>query len=191
MRSLLALLLPLTLAAAPRAGLPHVRLDTGEGPIVLELDTRHAPVTANNFLAYVDEHRFDGTSFYRVVRNKYDARKGFVQGGVNHVARLSRDPIAHEPTSRTGLRHVDGTISMARFLPGSAQGDWTIIVGSAPYLDAHGKDPGYAAFGHVVSGMPVVRRILAGKTWPGGRTPELVGQSLVKPVTITRATRVP
>ena len=80
---------------------------------------------------------------------------------------------------------------MARFQPGSAQGDWSIPVGPAPSIDAHGGDPGYAAFGHVVSGMAVVRRILAAPTWPGGRTPEMVGQMIHDPVTITRATRVP
>ena len=190
MRALLALLL---LAAAPAAkpGVAHVRLDTSEGPIVLELDTRHAPITADNFLAYVDEHKFDGTSFYRAARSKTDPKRGFIQGGVNHVAARSKFPIDHEPTSKTGLHHLDGTISMARFQPGSAQGDWTILVGPAPSMDAHGADPGYAAFGHVVSGMTVVRRILAAKTWPGARTPEMLGQMIERPVTIIRATRVP
>ncbi len=189
MRRLIPLLL---LAAAPAGpGLPHVRLDTAAGPIVLEIDTRHAPITANNFLAYVDEHKFEGTSFYRAARSKGDPKRGFIQGGVNHVASRSRFPIDHEPTTKTGLHHVDGTISMARFMPGSAQGDWSILVGPAPSMDAHGSEPGYAAFGHVVSGMDVVRHILAAPTWPGGRSPEMVGQMIHDPVAITRATRVP
>ena len=190
MRRLLAPLF-LLLAAASPPGLPRVRLDTNAGPIVLELDTRRAPITANNFLAYVDEHKFDGASFYRAARSKSDPKRGFIQGGVNHVASKSRFPIDHEPTTRTGLHHLDGTISMARFQPGSAQGDWSILVGPAPSMDAHGSDPGYAAFGHVVSGMAVVRHILAAPTWPGGRTPEMVGQMIRQPVTIMRASRIP
>ena len=189
MRRLL-LILPLLLAAT-RPGLPHVRLDTAAGPIVLELDTRHAPITANNFLAYVDEHKFDGTSFYRAARSKADPHRGFVQGGVNHVASRSKFPIDHEPTSKTGLHHLDGTISMAMFQPGSAQGDWTILVGPAPSMDAHGKEPGYAAFGHVVSGMATVRRILAAQTLPNAGEAVMRGQLIAHPVTIVRATRVP
>ena len=189
MRPLLALALLLVVAAKP--GLPHVRLETSEGPIVLELDTRHAPITANNFLAYVDEHRFDHTSFYRAARAKGDPRQGFVQGGVNHVIGHSRFPIEHEPTSKTGIHHLDGSISMAMFKPGSAQGDWTILVGPAPSMDSHGSDPGYAAFGHVVSGMATVRRILAASTLPNAGDGVMKGQMIAKPVMITRAVRVP
>ena len=191
MRRLLALALPLLLAAAPTPATQRVKLDTSLGPIVVEVDLRHAPITAANFLAYVDQHKFDGASFYRAARSKGDPRKGFVQGGVNHVASRSLFPIEHEPTSKTGLHHIDGAISMARNAPGSATGDWSILVGPVPAMDAHGADPGYAAFGHVVSGMPVVRRILAGKTWPGGRVKEMIGQMLVEPVVIRTATRVP
>ena len=174
--------------AAP--GEQRVELDTSAGPIVVAIDVRHAPITARNFLAYVDEHRFDGTSFYRAARGKRDPNTGFVQGGVQHNARRSKFPIAHEPTSITGLRHVDGTLSMARYEPGSAAGDFIIVVGGAPHLDARRGDPGYAAFGHVVSGMAIVRRMLVQPTFPGGYTADTLNQTLRHPIVIRHAFRV-
>src|SRR3546814_1142280 len=85
-----------------------------------------APVTANNFLAYVDQHKLDGVTFYRTV--KVQDRFGFVQFGVNGDPRLSLAPIRHEPTSETGVHHVSGTLSIARLEPGSARGEFTIMV---------------------------------------------------------------
>ena len=116
---------------------------------------------------------------------------GLVQGGINHKVVRARAPIAHEPTSRTGLRHVDGTVSMARNAPGTAMGDFFITVGPAAYLDAREGSAGYSAFGKVVSGMEVIRGILAGKTHPGGWSENTKGQSLVAPVRIISARRVP
>ena len=120
----LALMLP---AAAPKPApgpaTVRVRMDTSMGPIVVALDLAHAPITAGNFLAYVDERRFDGTSFYRAAPGRRDPHSGFVQGGINHVATRAKFAIAHEPTSVTGLRHIDGTISMARNEPGTAAGE--------------------------------------------------------------------
>lgn len=130
-------------------------------------------------------------SFYRAARADERPREGFVQGGTNNIMTRVMKPIKHEPTSRTGLRHVDGTLSMARDDPGTATGDFFIVVGNGRYLDATRKDPGYAAFGHVVSGMPLVRRMLAAKTYPGGWSKETVGQQMVKPVRIISARRVP
>jgi peptidyl-prolyl cis-trans isomerase A (cyclophilin A) len=196
MRALLALML---VAAAPAAktpvakagsGLVQVRLETTAGPITVAVDTKHAPLTANNFLAYVDEHRFDGTTFYRSANSKRNPADGLLQGGINHRISNSRFPIAHEPTSKTGLHHVDGTLSMARNAPGTAMGDFFIIVGNGSYLDAKPNYPGYAAFGHVVSGMPVVKKIMTGEKYPGGWDYNTIGQSLVHPVKIVRAVRV-
>jgi peptidyl-prolyl cis-trans isomerase A (cyclophilin A) len=185
---LLALLLP---AAAPRPRTVTVRLDTALGPITIALDLAHAPITAGNFLAYVDEKRFVGQTFYRAARSRRDPRIGLVQGGTNHVAVRNRFPIAHEPTIRTGLRHVDGTVSMARNQPGTASGDFFIVVGGASYLDYRSPaQPGYAAFGKVVGGMDVVRRIMALPTYPGGFSQATVGQSLRTPVRITATRRV-
>jgi peptidyl-prolyl cis-trans isomerase A (cyclophilin A) len=189
----LAALLPAAItAAAPRAGAGEVRvrLETSAGPIVVAVDPQHAPITAGNFLRYVDEKRFDGMTFYRAARNRNNPKTGLVQGGNNHWVRRSLAPIAHEPTSRTGLRHVDGTLSMARNAPGTAMGDFFITVGPAPYLDARPGYPGYAAFGHVVSGMATVSRILALPTFPGGYSAETIGQSIREPVRILTARRV-
>lgn len=177
------------LAAQP-ARLPQVRLETSAGPILIELNARAAPITSANFLAYVAEKRFDGTSFYRAAARKDGSGRGLVQGGIRHIIARARAPIAHEPTSRTGLRHVDGTISMARNKPGSAMGDFFVTVGPAPSLDASPGNPGYAAFGRVVGGMAVIKRILALPTYPGGYSKQTIGQTIRNPVKIISARRV-
>jgi peptidyl-prolyl cis-trans isomerase A (cyclophilin A) len=171
----------------------RVVLTTDAGAIIVELDGRHAPVTTANFLAYVDQHRFDGTVFYRAARTRGAPGRGFVQGGIRHVIRGSLPPIAHEPTSSTGLRHVDGTISMARAQEGAgAMGDFFIIVGGPmPQMDAHGGEPGFAAFGRVVEGMDAVRRILAAPTVPEAGRGAMRGQMLTAPVRIISARRAP
>ncbi len=181
-----------TFAAPPAGGGPvRVLLTTGIGPIVIAVDVRHAPITAKNFLAYVDQHRFDGMSFYRAARSRSHPGQGLVQGGIDHRMPKALAPIAHEPTSRTGLRHVDGTISMARNAPGTAMGDFFVTVGPAPTLDAAPNYPGYAAFGHIVSGMPLIRRMLAAPTYAGGWSYDTIGQSIVKPIPIVTARRLP
>ena len=187
-----AFVLALLIVPAPASAqaTARVRLQTSLGPIVVEVDLKRAPITARNFLAYVDEKRFDGRSFYRAARNKRDAKIGLIQGGIDSKVRFARFPIAHEPTSKTGIRHVDGTLSMARNAPGSAMGDFFITIGPAAYLDAAPGNPGYAAFGRVVSGMPLVRRILAAPTFPGGRSRNTIGQHIREPVKIVSARRV-
>lgn len=188
---LLALLLTAPAMAAPSK--VKVALKTSEGTIVVAVDVRRAPITANNFLAYVDQKKFDGTSFYRAAPAQGNRSVGLIQGGIRRAAYRSLLPIAHEPTSKTGLRHVDGTISMARREPGSAMGDFFILVGPSPAMDARpgakGDNAGYAAFGRVVSGMPVVKRIMAAKTWPGGAG-AMKGQFIKEPVRIIEARRV-
>ena len=188
---LLALILSPPAIAAPSK--VRVALKTSEGTIIVAVDVRRAPITANNFLAYVDQKKFDGTSFYRAAPAKGNRTVGLIQGGIRRAAYRSLLPIAHEPTSKTGLRHVDGTISMARREPGSAMGDFFILAGASPAMDARpggkGDSAGYAAFGRVVSGMPVVKRILAAKTWPGGPG-AMKDQLIKKPVQIIEARRV-
>lgn len=182
---------------APVPDTAKVRLETEMGNIVLQLDGRHAPITTANFLAYVDQHRFDGITFYRASRTPRTPGRGFIQGGIRRQAMLALPPIAHEPTSRTGLRHVDGTISMARLEPGSAMGDWVILSGAEPSMDAGHRRPssgnndteGYAAFGRVIEGMDVVRRILAAPTVENAGAGAMRGQMLVHPVRIVRAVR--
>ncbi len=191
--ALLLLAASLVLPAAARAPSPanvRVRMDTSFGPIVIDLDLRHAPITAGNFLTYVDEHRFDGTSFYRAAPGKTDPHRGFVQGGIDVDVTRARFPIAHEPTTLTGIHHLDGTISMARNDPGTAAGNFTIMVGDQRFMDARPGFPGYAAFGHVVDGMAVVRRMLTLPTYPGGRSAAMLNQTLRQPVRIIHVQRI-
>lgn len=170
---------------------PRVALQTPEGRIVVELAPQAAPVTAANFLRYVDEDRFAGASFYRVVTpgNQPDSpvKIEVIQGGLGFADDLPGrlPPIEHETTEQTGLRHLDGTLSMARNEPGSASSEFFLCVGDQPELDFGGqRNPdgqGFAAFGRVVEGMDVVRRIQ--------RLPE-TGQMLDEPVPIERVRRV-
>ena len=180
--------------AAPEAEQVRVRLETEAGAIDLELDARRAPITTANFLAYVDQGRFDGTRFYRASRTRGASDRGFIQGGIQRNYRLMLPPVAHEPTSVTGLSHVDGTISMARTAPGTAMGEYFIVVGDMPSMDAgagrEGDDLGFAAFGRVVGGMDVVRRILAAPTVPDAGRGAMRGQMIADPVDIVRARRM-
>jgi peptidyl-prolyl cis-trans isomerase A (cyclophilin A) len=182
--------------AAPRAplgDLVRVRLETDAGAIVLELDHRHAPITTENFVRYVDEHRFDGTVFYRTSHTPHDPQHGFIQGGIRHNYRLLLPPIPLEPTSRTGLLHRDATISMARTTRDSAMGDFVISIGAQPGMDAGPRAPGdhlgYATFGRVVDGMDVVRRIHALPTDPNAGRGSMRGEMLSAPVRIVSARR--
>lgn len=169
---------------------PRIVLVTAFGTIELELDAVHAPITTRNFLRYVDIDRYNGGRFHRTVRKDNQPRDvvriGVIQGGVApRYATRDFDPIPLEPTSKTGLRHVDGAISMARAEPDTATSDFFICIGDQPELDAGGRrNPdgrGFAAFGRVVAGMDVVRRIQAAPA---------SGQSLEPPVKIISAHRV-
>lgn len=194
-RAFVAGLALLAVAAAPapqgRAvpGQVRVRLVTSAGAIIVALDAKRAPKTVANFLAYVDDGRFEGTTIYRTARRKADPTKGFIQGGVGTDARRMLDPLPLEPTSQTGLRHLNGTISMAHGPnPNSANANFSIMVGDNPGLDARGANLGFAAFGQVVGGMDVVQRILAMPS--GGGRDVMKGQMILKPVTIVRAERL-
>lgn len=185
-------------APAPKpaaTGIVRVLLTTSKGPVTVEVETAKAPVTAANFLRYVDQKRLDGTTFYRAARAPgAPIDYGLVQFGVMNAPKKLLPPIAHEPTSKTGLSHLNGTISMARNAPGTASGDFFVVVGDMPSLDADpkasGDNLGFAAFGRVVDGMDAVRRMLAApiSTAPGGAFP---GQMIAKPVVITTARRLP
>ena len=175
--------------APAKPGIVRVRLTTSEGPITLALDTRRAPKTSENFLAYVDDGRFDGTDFYRAARSKKAPKFGFVQGGIRTDARRILPAFPLETTTKTGIRHLDATISMARGMtPASAGGNFFITIGPAPAMDARAGYPGYAAFGHVVAGMDVVKRILAKPT--GGGMDAFKDQMILKRVALVSARRL-
>lgn len=193
----LALAAPATAQVAPappRTDL--VVLETTLGDITLAIESERAPITAANFLRYVDEHRFDGTVFYRAMQLAWGPQpNGLIQGGTQYDPKRVLPPIAHETTSQTGLSHVAGVISMARYAPGTATGDFSIMVSAQPSLDADPRGEtddaraGFAAFGHVVSGMDVVGKIFAAPTDPDKGEGWMKGQMLAEPVTIVHARR--
>ena len=164
-----------------------VAIETTAGRIVVALDKTRAPATTANFLHYVDSHRFDGESFYRAMRI---GSGGLVQGGVRSDARKLYAPVAHEPTSATGLHNVAGAISMANAGPSTARADFFILASDMPSLDATAADPGFAAFGHVTEGMDVVRAILAAPVSATKGEGAMKGQMLEPPVKIIKAARV-
>jgi peptidyl-prolyl cis-trans isomerase A (cyclophilin A) len=178
-------------ASEPLPDIVRVRLETEEGPIVVALDHKKAPITTANFVRYVDEGRFDGTSFYRAAVTKGTKDRGFIQGGIRRDYKRMLGPIPHEPTSRTGLRHEPGTISMAKSDTGAgAMGDFFITVSAQPAMDADAQDEGFAAFGRVEEGMEVVRRIHSAPTVPNAGRGAMRGQMLAEVVRIVSARRV-
>ena len=170
----------------------RVLVQTELGDIVLEVDTQHAPRTAANFLRYLAAGQYDGGAFHRTVKmdNQPDSpvKIEVIQAGVSpNRTKEGFPPIAIERTSETGLRHTDGAISMARSQPDSATSGWFICINDQPSLDFGGaRNPdgqGFAAFGRVVQGMDVVRKIQ--------RAPNSDAQRLTPPITILKAARVP
>ena len=170
---------------------PAVRvvIETALGEIEVEVDAKRAPGTAANFLRYVDAGHYDGGRFHRTVRPDTEVRKDFpievVQAGANpDREKEGFPPIALERTRDTGLRHVNGTLSMARDGADTATSDFFVCIGDQPSLDfGGGRNPdgqGFAAFGRAVRGMDVVLRIQASPA---------KGQGLDPPVRILRARR--
>ncbi|MGH7023012.1 MAG: peptidylprolyl isomerase [Caulobacteraceae bacterium] len=178
------------LADAP---LPRVTLTTALGAIELELAADKAPITAANFLAYVDQKRLDGASFYRAMKLAADPLNGLIQGGLQGDPAKVLPPIAHEPTTKTGILHKDGVISLARYAPGTATCDFFICVGDQPSLNADpsqsGDNQGFAAFGHVTHGMEVVKKILLSPVSPTAGEGVMKGEMLDPPIAILTARR--
>ena len=168
-----------------------VILTTPLGQIVLALETQRAPVTSANFLRYVDRRLYDGASFYRASRPKGSTTddRGLVEGGLSAHPEKLLPPIAHESTAQTGLSHIDGTISIARNAPGTAQADFFICLGEQTYLDATATQPGFAAFGRVTQGLEIVKQILIMPTDPEKGEGSMKGEMLAQPVPITSARR--
>ncbi|HEX7758246.1 MAG TPA: peptidylprolyl isomerase [Caulobacteraceae bacterium] len=180
--------------AATPTPLPRVTLETAQGAIVLELAADKAPITAANFLRYVDAHRFDGASFYRAMKLLPQPLTGLVQGGAKNDPAKTFPPIAHESTQQTGLTNKEGAVSMARYAPGTAASEFFICVGDLSSLDADpkqsGDNLGFAVFAHVVSGMDVVKKILlAPVSATKGEDSGMKSQMLDPEVTIVSARR--
>lgn len=184
-------------ATAPAPETVKVAVKTTLGDIVLSIEKERAPITAGNFLRYVDQKRLDGTSFYRAVKIGDTGEYGLVQGGLRGDPKKSLKPIAHESTTTTGLSHVSGAISMARAAPGTATADFFIVLGDLVSLDAQppaessGDDKlGYAVFGHVIDGMSVVKAILEQPHSATEGEGAMKGQILAAPVKILTVKRV-
>jgi peptidyl-prolyl cis-trans isomerase A (cyclophilin A) len=167
----------------------RVRVQTELGDIVMEIDAKRAPNTAANFLRYLNAGHYDGGTFHRTVKmdNQPDSpvKIEVIQAGVNpDRAKEGFPPILLERTSVTGLRHTDGVISMARGQADSATSGWFICINDQPSLDYGGaRNPdgqGFAAFGRVVQGMDVVRKIQ--------QAPNTDAQRLTPPIKILKVT---
>jgi peptidyl-prolyl cis-trans isomerase A (cyclophilin A) len=188
---LISLLLCVSVVAQDEKAVVRVVIETGMGEIEVEIDTRRAPVTSANFLRYVDARHYDGGRFHRTVKMDNQPDKiikiEVIQAGVSPEKAKSDFPaIPLERTSKTGLLHKDGAISMARDGPDTATSDFFICIGDQPELDYGGKrnpdGQGFAAFGRVVGGMDVVRKI---------QVAPAEAQSLKPPVRILRVRRKP
>lgn len=175
---------------------PVVLLETTEGPIEITVYPDRAPISAGDFLRYVDGKHYDGQGFYRVVRADNDPRDmgmSLIQGG-----RLDQDvmggPIAHELTTQTGISNANGAVAIARDAPGTGSATYFFInVGNNDFLDTGGTrnsdEQGYATFGRVTDGMDVVKRIQAMEAKGVSDLGVTNGQILTEPVIITRAYR--
>jgi len=168
-----------------------VVIETERGDITVALETERAPVTAANFLRYAKEDRFDGTVFYRAMKLEREPQpNGLIQGGTQQDPDRILPGIEHEPTSETGLSHTNGALSMAMGEPGTANGDFSIMLQDQTGLDARPEadDPtwrnGYAVFGYVVDGMDVVAAIHARPGDPDKGEGVMKGQMLADPVKI-------
>jgi peptidyl-prolyl cis-trans isomerase A (cyclophilin A) len=188
----IALALSILLAASaglPSPDRPLVLLRTERGDITIEVNTDRAPLTAANFLRYVDAGLYDGTVFHRAVTKASPRNQAVsievIQGGQVEAAR-EFPPLPLERTSQTGLRHEDGAVSMARSGPDTATSSFFICLGPQPELDFGGRrnadGQGFAVFGRVTSGMDVVRRIHA--------APVDAREQLIPPVKILSARRL-
>jgi peptidyl-prolyl cis-trans isomerase A (cyclophilin A) len=176
------------LVAQKKSPLVHVVFSTDLGDFEVAVDRERAPVTAANFLRYVDAGHYNGGIFHRTV--KLDNQPGnkvlieVVQAGANSSSGPDFPAIALERTNKTGITHRDGTISMARDAADTATSDFFICINDQPSLDFGGKrnpdGQGFAAFGHVISGMDVIKKIQASPA---------DGQKLTPPVRIISAKR--
>ena len=185
-------------STAPLPDTVRVALETEAGRIVVEVDVKRAPASATNFVRYAETKRFDGTVFYRAMHLERDPRpNGLLQGGTQWDPKRILPGIPHEPTTQTGLTHSHGAVSMAMGDPGTANGDFSIMIEDQTGLDA---DPsaseavwrnGFAVFGYVIEGMDVVAAIHATERDPAKGDGVMKGEMLAKPIKILSARRAP
>jgi peptidyl-prolyl cis-trans isomerase A (cyclophilin A) len=185
-------------ATADRQDRVRVRVQTELGDIVVEVDQAKAPITAANFLRYVDAGHYDGGIWHRTVKMDNQPESTIkievIQAGVNpDRAKEGFPPIVLERTNATGILHKDGVVSMARGAPDSATSGWFICINDQPSLDFGGlRNPdgqGFGAFGRVVSGMEVVRKIQMAPS-STNRTTNPEAQRLTPPIKISKVARV-
>jgi peptidyl-prolyl cis-trans isomerase A (cyclophilin A) len=170
-------------------GVVQIVIETERGDIAVALDSAHAPLTVANFLRYVDGGFYTGGVFHRTVtpanQPNDSVRIEVIQGGANPGRQGNGfPPIELEPTRVTGLKHRDGTISMARAGTNTATSDFFICIGDQPALDFGGHrnadGQGFAAFGQVTKGMDIARAIQGSAAQ---------GQRLTPPIVIRRVRR--
>ena len=184
-------------APAPLTDIVRVEFVTELGTITADLFHKQAPITVQNFMRYVDGRRFDGMAFYRAMKLNWGTQpNGIIQTGLRGLSTKVFPPIAHEPTSVTGIKHLAGTLSMARNAPGTAQADFSILMSDLSGFDADpaASDPelkaGYAAFGRVVSGMDVALKIFEAPRSATLGQGIMKGQMLAPEVKVLRVRRV-
>ncbi|WP_428630918.1 peptidylprolyl isomerase [Sphingopyxis sp.] len=177
-------------AVDPRA---YVALVTDLGTIVVRIETKRAPVTAANFLRYVDAKRMDGFKFYRSTKS-WGAASQLVQAGNRGDPRRNFPPIAHEPTKVSGLTNCQGALSMARRNPGDATSDFFLLLSDIKGFDsdaAGGDGAGFAVFGEMIAGADIAAAIFNAPISPTAGEGVMKGQMLEPQVTIKTARRVP
>jgi peptidyl-prolyl cis-trans isomerase A (cyclophilin A) len=199
LRCVIAILTLASRAGAQSPAVPvMVVLETEKGAIEIEVNVARAPVTAENFLKYVDGGFYDGGRFTRTVRPDTENRTDFpiqvIQAIANPARAAERFPsIALERTSVTGLSHKNGVVSMARTGPDTATNQFFICIGDQPELDFGGKrnadGQGFAAFGRVITGMDVVEAIQRAPVAKSSQPPGALTQNLMPPIVISTAHR--
>ena len=185
-------------AQAPTGPQPVVvTFETGKGAIEIAVDTLHAPLSAVNFLKYVDGRFYDGGTVNRAVRpdntTRHDVEIQVIQFQIDRERRREQfPPIPLERTNATGLKHLNGTVSMARAAPDTATASFSIVIGDQPEMDFGGKrnpdGQGFAVFGRVVRGTDVVKAIQASPTAQRGA---YGSETLDPPIAILKAARIP
>lgn len=166
-----------------------VRIETEKGEILVALSGDRAPKTVENFLRYLDAGLYEGGVFHRSVKMDNQPQSPVkievIQGGPNPEKKTSYEPIELERTTLTGLKHVNGAISMARSGPNTATGDFFLCIGDQPELDFGGKrnpdGQGFAAFGMVLKGLAVIKKI---------QQSAVAAQKLTPPVKILKMVKV-